>query len=451
MNKNYTQGFALIVGVGADLPNTIDDAEGIANLLKDSSRCAYPPEQVHLLTGEKATRNHIISTLEHLSQTSNSESTVVIYFSGHGYSVISPTGEFYYLMSYGYDLNQLYQTAINGNEFAEKLKAIPAKKLLILLDCCHAGGFSDTKVPGLQLTKSALPLEAQTILSQGSGRVIIASSQEDELSYAGKPYSAFTLALIESFCGIGVAKKDGYVRVTDLALHAREVVPKRTSDQQHPILHFEEADNFVVAYYAGGETQSKDLPFDTKPEIKLSPEVQTAFNQSGQKVDSQTNIAGDVHGSILSGKFEDSVEVGKQENVKVNGGFYQPKWEVKGNVNQAQGDIVSVSGETNRKDKILMQVFTDLMQEIKSLPVDDQELIKSIAKEIQELAQKIQQGFDDIKTQEALEKRLRSLRVMSQDLGEKIITELAEQSINLDNVIQAIVQRVQIDLSSKSE
>ena len=312
MNKVYTPGFALVIGVGADLPNTIDDAEGIANILKDSSRCAYPAQQVHLLTEEQATRDNIISTLEHLSHTTNSESTVVIYFSGHGYRVTSSTGEFYYLMPYGYNLKQLYQTAINGNEFAEKLKAIPAKKLLILLDCCHAGGVSDAKIPGLQLAKSALPPEAENLLAQGNGRVIIASSQEDELSYAGKPYSAFTLALIESFCGMGVAKKDGYVRVADLALHAREVVPQRTSDKQHPILHFEEADNFVVAYYASGDTQPKGFPFAIEPEIEPTPGAWTVFNQSNQNVGSQTNIAGDVD-------------------------FNQPNWKVN-KVIQVQGD-----------------------------------------------------------------------------------------------------------------
>jgi hypothetical protein len=37
MAKHFTQGHALIVGVGGaeDLPNTVDDAKGIADILKD--------------------------------------------------------------------------------------------------------------------------------------------------------------------------------------------------------------------------------------------------------------------------------------------------------------------------------------------------------------------------------------------------------------------------------
>ena len=291
----FDRGYALVVGVGADLPNTVDDAVGIADILKDPARCAYPPDHVHLLTGEKATRDDIFSTFDTLSQSTNPQSTVLVYFSGHGYQAASSTGEFYYLLPHGYDVNRLYQTGISGAEFADRLRAIPAQKLLVLLDCCHAGGVGEAKAPGLQLTKSPLPPEAQRLLAEGGGRVLVASSQEDELSFAGRPYSAFTLALTEALCGAGVAKKDGYVRVADLALHARQMVPARTGGRQHPVLHFEQADNFALAYYAGGETQPKGLPFTVEPEIEPEPGAWT-IQQRGQ-----VNIAGDVSGQVAVG------------------------------------------------------------------------------------------------------------------------------------------------------
>jgi len=309
----FDQGHALVVGVGADLPNTVDDATGLAGILNDPARCAYLPGQVRLLTGEGATRAAVLSALDALAQSVDSRSTVVVYFSGHGYRVASPTGEFYYLLPYGYDLNQLYQTAISGAEFTERLGAISAGKLLVLLDCCHAGGVGDSKGPGLQLAKSPLPPEAHRLLAEGSGRVLIASSQEDELSFAGRPYSAFTLALTEALCGVGVSKRDGFVRVADLALHAREVVPGRTGRRQHPILHFEQADNFALAYYAGGETQPKGLPFTVEPEIEPEPGAWTGIDQRGQVVHgSQTNIVGDAQGPVVSltGDVSGQVAVG---------------------------------------------------------------------------------------------------------------------------------------------
>lgn len=319
IQQSFTDGHALIIGVGADLPDTVNDAIGFANLLKDPSRCAYARNQVTLLTGEQATRQVILSAFDTLAQTTDVESTVIVYFSGHGYQVVSTIGEVYYLMPYGYDVHSLYTTAISGVEFTNKLKMIPAKKLLVLLDCCHAGGVSDTRAPDLHMTKKPLPQEVLPLLSEGEGRVLIASSREDELSFAGKPYSAFTLALTEAFCGIGVTRQDGYVRVTDLALHARKVVLSRTHGKQHPILHFEQADNFVLAYYAGGETQSKGLPFTGTPEIEPSPGAQASSRNTLQNaiITGGGNITVTGNGNLIGGNISigDGNTIG-QGNVK---------------------------------------------------------------------------------------------------------------------------------------
>lgn len=312
----FKQGHALVVGVGADLPNTVDDAIGLAEILKDPGRCVYPPAHVHLLTGEAATRDAILAAFETLAQSTSTRSTVLVYFSGHGYHATSPTGESYYLMPHGYDLERLYQTAISGAELTARLRALSAQKLLVLLDCCHAGGVGESKAPGLALAKSALPPEVHSLLAEGQGRVLIASSQEDELSYAGRPYSAFTLALIEALCGTGVARHDGYVRVADLALHAREVVPGRTHGRQHPILHFEHADNFVLAYYAGGEPAPKGLPFAGTPEIEPEPGA-----WMGAVTTAQT-IAGDHNVQLsLSNVSDSSVHV----NVREGQGGREPR------------------------------------------------------------------------------------------------------------------------------
>lgn len=285
--KKFDQGHALLIGVGKDLPNTTDDAIGLASILKDSTRCGYPENQVQLLTEQTATRDLILDHLSHLAQRTTSQSTVIIYFSGHGYKVSTTIGEEYFLMPYDYDINALSRTAISGTELAQKLSLISSQKLLLLLDCCHAGGLDVSQSPLLTFTKSPIPAQLYNLLAQGNGRIIIASSKADELSYAGQPYSAFTLALVEALAGVGVAKQDGFVRVADLALYAREMVPRRTKEKQHPILNFENADNFIVAYYAGGATQPKSLSFSTTPEIE--PEPGLWKTQKYQKNDIRSN------------------------------------------------------------------------------------------------------------------------------------------------------------------
>jgi hypothetical protein len=377
MTEPFALGHALIIGVGSDLPNTVDDARGLEAILTDPERCSYPKEQVNLLTGEQATRDQVLAALDALAQKAGLEDTVVLYFSGHGYRVESPLGAFYYLMPFGYDVNALYKTAISGSEFASRLAALKASKLVILLDCCHAGGVGDAKAAGMELAKSPLPPEAHALLQEGRGRVLIASCTDDELSYAGKPYSAFTLALIEAFSGRGVAKKDGYVRVADLALHTRQMVPGRTRDRQHPVLHFEQADNFVLAYYAAGESEPKGLPFKEEPQIEPEAGAWTRIErQTNIQVGNINNQGGEVN--IAGGNI-----VKNTHNINTAGGAY-----VGGTVNTGGGDFIG-------RDKISAPAQSDEIGKIFAAITAQVKAISNSAdkEEALDLVQKLEAEF----------------------------------------------------------
>ncbi|HRJ42780.1 MAG TPA: caspase family protein [Caldilineaceae bacterium] len=407
--STFTEGHALLVGVGADLANTTDDAKEMNAILTDEERCAYPPEQVQLLTGEKATRADVLAGLDQLAKTATQNSTVIVYFSGHGYQVNTLTGAVHFLMPFGYSVSNLPGTAISGQEFAQKLQAIPAQKLLLLLDCCHAGGLDPENVPGATLAKAPLPPEAAAMLAQGSGRSLIASSRADELSYAGKPCSAFTLALLEAFCGDGASQPDGQVWVTDLFGHTREKVPQRTGGKQHPIYNHKEADNFVVAFYAGGEAQAKGLPTHLQ-NVEIEPEpgafAGVVMNQQGQTVrGNQLNITGTVSGPVVGGNVgrigdthstrtvhtgggtyvERDVNVTGgdfvgRDKVQVSGGFYQPGWTV-GTVNQSLGDIT--------------QHFAPLEAAVQAGPVENRPQAQAKVEELKAEAAKGERADDE--------------------------------------------------------
>lgn len=363
MSVQFSRGHALLIGVGgADIPHTVDDAAGLADILRDPGRGAYPPQQVHLLTAEAATRDGILAALGALAQQAQPDATVVVYFSGHGYEAKSGIGRSYFLLPHGYDAQNLMDTAVSGRELTQALLAIPQQKLLLLLDCCHAGGLDDAKAPGAQLTKAPLPPEAEQILAQGSGRVVIASSRADELSFAGKPYSAFTLALIEALSGEGVARKDGYVRVADLAGHAREKVPQRTHNRQHPILNFEQADNFAVAYYAGGDATPKGVPFAVTPEIEDEP---GAFARQGGP-----SYAAKVGGGGAIAQGPGSTAVGER-GVNIGGNVGGPIITGSGNVihtGRAAGSAASLPPELAELRNKLTRYFNK--SELKGLCFD---------------------------------------------------------------------------------
>lgn len=265
MPSSFNHGYALLIGIGADLPVTIKDATGMRDILLDQQRCAYPASQVKLLTGTQARRQGVLDGLDWLIEQTqqDSESTAVVYFSGHG--GLMPD---YHLMPFGYRSDDITGTAISGVEFTDKLRVIQARKMLVLLDCCHAGGIAEVKAPSF--IRSPAPPDINQVLAAGSGKVVIASSRGDEFSYTSTPYSIFTQALREALAGYGAAERDGYAYISDIAMYVGRVVPDRTSNRQHPILKFAHADNFAIAYYASGgksplplpDAQTYPLPFD---------------------------------------------------------------------------------------------------------------------------------------------------------------------------------------------
>jgi hypothetical protein len=217
---------------------------------------------VHLLTGPDARRDLVLKALDRLAVQvkADPDATAVVYFSGHG--VEAPD---YYFLPYGYNVADLRGTAVSSAEFTERLRAIQARKLLVLLDCCHAGGIGEAKDPGLAaLPKSPAPPGLFDALKAGSGRVLIASSRKDELSYTGIPYSVFTAELLKALAGYGAFERDGYARVLDAAMWLGRRVPARTGDKQNPIIKVSNLeDNFALAYYAGGDASPKALPWES--------------------------------------------------------------------------------------------------------------------------------------------------------------------------------------------
>ena len=81
MTANFSQGYALLIGVGADLPITVIDANAIKTILTDPNRAAYPLNQVELLIEEGATRKSILNAFDRLivKIQKSPNSTVIVY------------------------------------------------------------------------------------------------------------------------------------------------------------------------------------------------------------------------------------------------------------------------------------------------------------------------------------------------------------------------------------
>jgi hypothetical protein len=251
MAEVFRDAHALVIGVGGDLPVTVDDAKAVAGILQDRDRCAIPADNVHVLVEGSATHNGIVDALKELVRKAQPGDAVTVYFSGHG-RLQPGSPERRFLVPHD-------RTILDGKLFTDLLRQVPARRLLVLLDCCYAGGvYLGSGAKALGVKSVSVPFDVHELrLRGGSGTVVLSSSKDDEVSLTGTPYSIFTQVLIDALCGTAAARRDGYVHVGDLAMHLAQWVPRLTNDSQHPQLDLEAADNYPVAYYAAG---SKTVP-----------------------------------------------------------------------------------------------------------------------------------------------------------------------------------------------
>jgi hypothetical protein len=87
----FKQGHALVIGVGAhqhhprlDVPIAVDDAEAVADVLRDPNACGYPAGQIRPLHRSDATKDGILSALDELAARASLDDTVFIFYCGHG-------------------------------------------------------------------------------------------------------------------------------------------------------------------------------------------------------------------------------------------------------------------------------------------------------------------------------------------------------------------------------
>src|SRR6185295_9778490 len=110
-------------------------------VLRDPACCGYPPGAVHTLIDEQATRAAIFDALDALARATREASTVFIYYTGHGARAASAGVDSYYLIpvdAVATSHDDLERTAISNAELSSRLRAIPAGRLTVVLDCCRA-------------------------------------------------------------------------------------------------------------------------------------------------------------------------------------------------------------------------------------------------------------------------------------------------------------------------
>ncbi|PRP66498.1 caspase family protein [Nonlabens agnitus] len=268
--SNLDNAYALLIGVGKDLPASARDAEAIANLLSDPDKVGYKPENIQLLVEKQATRKGILDAFDTLIDKTDEDSSVLLFYSGHGGTYtdndiqewehdgkdLKPEEEnetHYFWVPNDYNGRKYRDTWVLATELKEKLASLKTRRLILVLDCCHAGGMTKSS-PGIGKAslKDRLTNPEGMIhkMDDGRGMSILSSCRAEERSWIipkDAENSLFTECLLEVLEGKHHPDfKEPYVRMTDVINHVMRKVPEVKSVQR-PFVTLQMFDNFILS------------------------------------------------------------------------------------------------------------------------------------------------------------------------------------------------------------
>jgi hypothetical protein len=358
----FEQGYALVVGVGsythipsADIPISVTDARQVRDVLLDGNLCGYLPERVPFLHDHTADRQGILTALDDLATKTSSGNTVLVYYCGHG---AYGTDGNYYLTTYDtkvVDGKIVKGTGISEGVLIDKLRAIPASRLLLFFNACHSGEISPDL--GIEEERSfgdlSLPAKAaDAMLSAGEGRILITACRPDQKSWIGtRKLSIFTQALVEGLRGEGyVPNQQGYISAFGLYEHlylaVRQVASELGKMQEPELTVLKGVGPFPVALYRGATDLGTFDARETLPEATAARQVDPEYSRHlfRQVIKIQTELQGS--GAIAQGEGAKAVGAGGllvERDINTQGAAV-----VFGGVNTGGGDFVA-------RDKVIKE------------------------------------------------------------------------------------------------
>jgi hypothetical protein len=343
MSHAFAHGYALIIGVdennvsGYALPDVSKDIKALADVLVHPQRCAYLKDNLEILAGQEATRRGILDKLEWLQERveadTSGNATAIVYFTGHGWYTNSNGESEYYLIPYDVREGEIRFHGLRATDFAEAVGKLEPRRLLVILDCCHAGGmgvkgatlptgYTESAIsPSLlmggekSVSSGAKGLEA---LGTGVGRAVLSSSTGDQPSYMRKDgkMSIFTYHLIESLTGHAEPEEGAKeVLVSDIMGHVYRHVPQSANDdwgvEQTP--DYQVSGNFPIALLLGGRGLSKGQPAPD-PLVELPAR---ASEPAGRRIEVRDGVY--VEGQVIGDVAGDDID---KRTIETDGGAF---------------------------------------------------------------------------------------------------------------------------------
>ena len=241
----YGASHAVLIGVN-DYPYlpkdkwleyAVNDVNGLKEVLVSSY--GFPPENVRILTNEKATKENVLKALYALADKNRVKPNdrILVYFSGHGQTVKVSMGEMGFILPYDakVDLDDFENASpflgscIKMEQVWDALESTPAKHALFLADSCYSGlavkGKAAARIPQSVLLALTAHRAMQVITAGRKGQ------QSVEMARYG--HGAFTYKLLEHLKAQATTPGLAFT-VSDLAAYLQTAVASVTDGKQTP-------------------------------------------------------------------------------------------------------------------------------------------------------------------------------------------------------------------------
>lgn len=410
MDAPFDNGYALLIAVNDSqmpnyaLPTVAKDAAALHAVFVHPERCAYLPENVRVVQGTEASRDGIYAGLgwlrDKLAQDTTGNATAVVYYTGHG--ARDTTDNTFYLIPYDFGI-PVRDTAIPAQQFAAELESVRPRRLLVILDCCHAAGMNikgadPATAEGWRHSAAAPEAAALSDLGQGQGRAVLSSSTGEEQSYIrpDMSMSIFTYHLIESLTGFaGTANGSTEVLVSDVMGFVSRTVPKSVRTAyglpQTPVF-FVSGENFPVAKLLGG----KGIAKGERPPSPLSVEYwppQDINTAGGSYVAGNVTTAGDfvsrdqIRGDVVNGS-----------KYVLSGNFTGAIINIESHMERVTQTITAAPLADGRDQVLLLQLVADLRAELEQVPPQHATAVTNVASRLQGLMAELGRGDREMMT-----------------------------------------------------
>ena len=223
--------------LGEGVAFAADDAGDVIAAFKRGAQGLYREVRTEPLVDSNATRDQILDVARKMAAVVRPQDVFVLYLAGHGATL---DGDYYFIPWEARFTNRdaLMQQSLGGEKLRELLAAIPATKMLVLLDTCSSGRFSLARARQLD-DKTAIDR-----LQRMTGRAMIAAAADEKMALEGEEkHGVFTYALLQALNGDADSDKDRFVNVSELASYIDRTLPEITNRkwgyEQFPVMQTE--------------------------------------------------------------------------------------------------------------------------------------------------------------------------------------------------------------------